>query len=79
MCRALTQARHNRHSEAIRVPGYRRKYRVINLIKNELTHEGYLSYYRLTNEADHYTKNDLAAYLAGAFRLDLAHLSDHTR
>ena len=57
------------------------KYRVINLIKNKLTHEGYLSYCRsLASEADHHTENDLAAAdLAGALRLGLAHLSGHTR
>ena len=57
------------------------KYRVINLIKNKLTHEDYLAYCRhLTSEADHRTEHDLAAAdLAGALRLGLAHLSGHTR
>ena len=57
------------------------KYRVINLIKSKLTHEGYLAYCRtLASEADHRTEHDLAAAdLAGALRLGLAHLSGHTR
>ena len=57
------------------------KYRVINLIKNKLTHEGYLAYCRtLASAADHRTEHDLAAAdLAGALRLGLAHLSGHTR
>ena len=57
------------------------KYRVINLIKSKLTHEGYLAYCRtLASEADHRTEHDLAAAdLAGALRLGWAHLSGHTR
>lgn len=57
------------------------KYRVINLIKSKLTHEGYLAYCRtMASEADHRTEHDLAAAdLAGALRLGLAHLSGHTR
>lgn len=57
------------------------KYRVINLIKSKLTHEGYLAYCRgLAREADHRTEHDLAAAdLAGALGRGLAHLSDRTR
>ena len=57
------------------------KYRVINLIKGKLTHEGYLAYCRtLASEADHRTEHDLAAAdLAGALRQGLAHLSGHTQ
>ena len=57
------------------------KYRVINLIKSKLTHEGYLAYCRgLASEADHRTEHDLAAAdLAGALGRGLAHLSGHTR
>ncbi|GAA3967588.1 RNA polymerase sigma factor [Hymenobacter antarcticus] len=57
------------------------KYRVINLIKSKLTHEGYLAYCStLASEADHRTEHDLAAAdLAGALRRGLAHLSGHTR
>ena len=57
------------------------KYQVINIVKNKLTHEGYLAYCRyLASEADHRTEHDLAAAdLAGALRRGLAHLSGHTR
>ena len=57
------------------------KYRVINLIKSKLTHEGYLAYCRtVANEADHRTEHDLAAAdLAAALRRGLGRLSGHTR
>ena len=57
------------------------KYRVINLIKTKLTHQGYVAYCRsLATEADHRTEQDLtAADLSGALHSGLAHLPAHAR
>lgn len=57
------------------------KFRVINLIKNRYTHEGYAAYSRsVATEADHRTEDDLAATdLAGALHAGLTHLPSHTR
>ena len=57
------------------------KFRVINLIKNRYTHEGYAAYCRtVATEADHRTENDLAATdLVGALHAGLTHLPSHTR
>lgn len=57
------------------------KYRVINLIKNKLTHDDFVAYSRmLASEADHKTEHDLAAAdLSGALNRGLARLPAHTR
>ena len=57
------------------------KYRVINLIKNRLTHDGFIAYSRmLASEADYKTEHDLAASdLSGALNRGLAQLPGHTR
>lgn len=57
------------------------KFRVINLIKNRYTQEGYAAYCRtVATEADHRTEDELAAAdLAGALHSGLAHLPQHTR
>ena len=57
------------------------RYKVINLIKNKLTHDGFVAYSRmLASEADHKTEHDLAAAdLSGALNRGLAQLPGHTR
>jgi RNA polymerase sigma-70 factor (family 1) len=57
------------------------KYRVINHIKNRLTHADYLLYCRTqAPHADHHTEQELAAAdLAGALRRGLTRLPAHTR
>ncbi|WP_210520980.1 sigma-70 family RNA polymerase sigma factor [Hymenobacter terricola] len=57
------------------------KYRVINLIKNKLTHSGYVAYRRtVAEEADRRTEEEIAAAdLSSALNVGLAHLPGHTR
>ncbi len=57
------------------------KYRVINQIKNKLTHADYVAYCQsVTGEADHGTEQELAATdLSLALNLGLAHLPGHAR
>ena len=57
------------------------RYRVINLIKNKFTHDGFIAYSRmLASEADYKTEHDLAASdLSGALNRGLAQLPGHTR
>ena len=57
------------------------KYRVINQIKNKLTHASYVAHYQsVTGEADHGTEQELAATdLSLALNLGLAHLPGHAR
>lgn len=57
------------------------KYRVINQIKNKLTHAGYVAHCQsVTGEADHGTEQELAATdLSLALNLGLTHLPGHAR
>ena len=57
------------------------KYRVINLIKNQMTRASYLAYSRtVASEADYSTEQDLAAMdLSVALKTGLDQLSGHTR
>lgn len=57
------------------------KYRVINFLKNRLTHADYLAYCRAqAPRADHRTEQELAAAdLAGALHRGLTRLPAHTR
>ncbi|GAB3315772.1 RNA polymerase sigma-70 factor [Hymenobacter humi] len=56
------------------------KYRIINHIKNKLTHACYLDYSRGLSEADHRTEQELAASdLSLALNNGLAHMPTHTR
>ncbi len=57
------------------------KYRVINLIKDKMTHAGYVAYCRtVATETDHRTENELAAAdMSSALNSALAGLPEHTR